>query len=256
MLFVSGWLHAAPQMAAAFLGSSVEAVEAMTLMLAAGAVRGWRSALIGSAAGLLTLAAIVALFGPALASIPIAYLQIAIGVALLLFGIRWLRKAILRAAGMVALHDETAIYAKEAGALAAQAGVVARWDAVAMLTAYKAVVLEGVEVVVIVIGVGAVGDMLVPASIGALAACALVAAAGALLHRPLARVPENTLKHAVGIMLTAFGWFWFGEGIGRWPYADAAILALMALLYGFSVVAIRAVRRVRGFAGASLEASP
>jgi uncharacterized membrane protein len=238
-------MQGAPQMAAAFLGSSVEAVEAMTIVLAVGAVRGWRSALMGSAGGLVTLAAIVVVLGTALAAIPIDYLQIAVGTALLLFGIRWLRKAVLRSAGVVALHDESAIYATQTNTLQSSERSAARWDAVAALTAYKAVVLEGVEVVVIVIGVGTVGNMILPASIGALAACTLVAAVGALLHRPLARVPENTLKYGVGVMLTSFGWFWFGEGIGiRWPYGDAAILCLMLVLFVASALMVRCVRRL------------
>jgi uncharacterized membrane protein len=242
---MSSWMQGAPQMAAAFLGSSVEAVEAMTIVLAAGAVRGWRSVLMGSAGGLVTLAAIVVVFGSALAAIPINHLQIAVGTALLLFGIRWLRKAVLRSAGIVALHDENAIYAAQTNTLQSSERSAARWDAVAALTAYKAMVLEGVEVVVIVIGVGAVGNMTLPASIGALAACALVAGMGTLLHRPLTRVPENTLKYGVGIMLTSFGWFWFGEGIGiRWPYGDAPILGLMFVLFVASVLMIRGIRRL------------
>jgi len=254
---MSNWIHAGPQIAAAFLGSSVEAIEAMTIVLAAGLVRGWRPALIGTAAGLATLTAIIVVFGPAIAAIPVAYLQIVVGSALLLFGIRWLRKAILRSAGVVAHHDESAIYAREASTLARSDGVSTRWDVVAMLTAYKAIVLEGLEVVMIVIGVGAVGNVLLPASVGALAACALVAAAGALLHRPLARVPENTLKYIVGIMVTAFGWFWFGEGIGiHWPYGDLAIVGLMAVLYVTSALAVRASRGVRMFSDANVEGSP
>ena len=250
------WIQATPQMAAAFLGSSVEAVEAMTIVLAAGVVRGWRPALIGTAGALVTLAALIALFGRAIAAIPIGYLQIAVGTALLLFGVRWLRKAILRSAGVVAHHDESAIFTEQTRALRPSDSAATRWDPVAMLTAYKAVVLEGVEVVVIVIGVGAVGNMLLPATIGALAACTLVAVAGALLHRPLERVPENTLKYAVGIMLTAFGWFWFGEGIGiRWPYGDAAILALMAVLYVASALAVRSISRGRARADANMEAT-
>jgi len=177
-------IHGGAQMAAAFLGSSVEAVEAMTIVLAAGIVRGWRSALAGTAAGLLTLAALIAIFGPAIAAVPVELLQIVVGTLLLLFGIRWLRKAILRSAGVVALHDEDAIYAEEIRALGGMRVSARRWDPVAMLTAYKAIVLEGVEVVVIVIGVGAVGNMLVPASIGALVACALVVVAGAVLRLP------------------------------------------------------------------------
>jgi uncharacterized membrane protein len=240
------WIQGGPQMAAAFLGSSVEAVEAMTIVLAAGIVRGWRSALAGTAAGLLTLAAIIAVFGPAIAKVPIEYLQIVVGTLLLLFGIRWLRKAILRSAGVIALRDEAALYVEETRALTDLHGAAGRWDAVAMLTAYKAIVLEGVEVVIIVIGVGAVGNMLVPASIGALAACGLVVIAGVLLHRPLARVPENALKYVVGVMMTAFGLFWFGEGVGiEWPYADAALLGLMGVLFAGSTIGVRLARYMR-----------
>ncbi len=236
-------IHGGPQMAAAFLGSSVEAVEAMTVVLAAGIVRGWRSALAGTAGALATLTAIVVVFGKAIATIPIEYLQIVIGALLLLFGIRWLRKAILRSAGVIALHDEDAIYAEHTRALVASMPAARRWDGIAMLTAYKAVVLEGIEVVVIVVGIGAVGDMLVPASIGAFAACVLVVAAAVMLHRPLARVPENLLKHAVGVMMTAFGLFWFGEGVGiAWPFGDVAIVALIALLVVVSTTAVRASR--------------
>lgn len=234
-----------PQMAAAFLASSVEAVEALTIVLAAGVVRGWRSALAGAAAALVTLAIIVALFGPAVAAIPIHVLQVVVGTALLLFGLRWLRKAILRTAGVVALHDESAIYADQRRALARPAGIAKRWDAVALLTAYKAVVLEGVEVVVIVIGIGSAGNMLLPASVGAIVACLLVAAIGTLLHRPLARVPENALKFLVGVMLTAFGWFWFGEGVGvQWPYGDMAGPVLIAVLLVASLLMVWSVRHL------------
>jgi uncharacterized membrane protein len=218
----------------------------MTIVLAVGIVRGWRSALAGTAAGLITLAAIIAIFGPAIAAVPIAYLQIVVGSLLLLFGIRWLRKAILRSAGVIALRDEDALYAAETRALGAAGVSIRKWDPVAMLTAYKAIVLEGVEVVVIVIGVGAVGNMMVPASIGALAACAFVVIAGALLHQPLSRVPENSLKYVVGVMMTAFGLFWFGEGVGiEWPYADAAILGLMGVLFAGSTIGIRLSRYMR-----------
>jgi uncharacterized membrane protein len=229
------WITGGPQMAAAFLGSSVEAVEALTIVLAVGIVRGWRSALAGTAAGLLTLAVIIAVFGPAIAAVPIEYLQLVVGALLLLFGIRWLRKAILRSAGVIALRDEDALYAQETGALHGSPASARRWDPIAMLTAYKAIVLEG-----------AVGNMLMPASIGALAACALVVIAGAVLHRPLSRVPENALKYVVGIMMTAFGLYWFGEGIGiDWPYADAAILGLMGVLFVGSTAGIRFSRYIR-----------
>src|ERR1043166_2051091 len=241
------WIQSGPSVAAAFLGSSVEAVEALTIVLAVGTVRGWRSALLGTAIGAVLLALIIALFGPAIASIPIDLLQIAIGALLLLFGMRWLRKAILRSAGVIALHDEEAAFAHETKALGAGvAGWRGRWDPVAIITAFKAVVLEGIEVVVIVIGVGAVGNMLIPASIGALAACLLVIALGLMLHRPLSRVPENSLKFTVGILISAFGLFWFGEGIGvTWLYQDAAILGLAAALGMVSWAAVSLARYTR-----------
>ena len=226
------WIHAGPSITAAFVGSTVEVVEAMTIVLAVGTVRGWRSALLGAATGLVSLAAIVLLFGPAIAQIPIATLQVVIGALLLLFGMRWLRKAILRYAGLIALHDEAATFARETQQMRDVAPRrSSAWDTIAVLTTFKAVMLEGIEVVVIVLGVGAVGGMLVPASIGALAACLLVTIVGAMLHRPLSRVPENALKYTVGILISAFGMYWFGEGIGiTWPYHDAAILGLAALL--------------------------
>jgi uncharacterized membrane protein len=240
------WIHAGPSMTAAFVGSTVEAVEAMTIVLAVGTVRGWRSALLGAVAGLVSLAVIVLLFGSAIAQIPIANLQLVIGALLLLFGMRWLRKAILRYGGSIALHDEDAAYARETQQMR---GIPPRkgrtWDPIAVATVFKAVMLEGIEVVVIVIGVGAVGGMLVPASIGALAACVLVTVVAAMLRRPLSRVPENALKFTVGILISAFGMYWFGEGIGiTWPYHDAAILGLAALLLLVSRLAVTYVRRL------------
>jgi uncharacterized membrane protein len=237
-------VHAGPAMATSFFASSVEAVEAATVVLAAGVVRGWRSSLSGAAAGLAALAVIVAAFGTAIASIPIAPLQVVVGTLLLLFGIRWLRKAMLRSAGVIDLRDEEALYAREREALGAAGAAPARWDTIAALTSFKAVMLEGLEVIVIVIGIGAAGGMLVPASLGAAAACVAVAIAAAVLNRPLSRIPENSLKFAVGIMVSAFGLFWFGEGIGiHWPYADAAIPALMAVMLAASAGGVRVARR-------------
>lgn len=238
-------IHYGPSVAAAFIGSLVEAVEALTIVLAVGTVRGWRSALVGAAVGLAILAAIILLFGPAIALIPINLLQIAVGTLLLLFGLRWLRKAILRSAGVIALHDEEAAFTKETQALSAGIpGWRGTWDPVAVITAFKAIVLEGIEVVVIVIGVGATAHMLVPAAVGALAACLLVTAVGAIVHRPLSRVPENSLKFTVGVLISAFGMYWFGEGIGvSWPYQDAAILGLAAILLLVSRLAIGLARR-------------
>jgi uncharacterized membrane protein len=171
-------------------------------------------------------------------------LQLVIGVLLLLFGMRWLRKAILRAAGVIPMHDEASAFAAGTAALREQVRHHdTRLDWLAGLAACKAMVLEGLEVVFVVIAVGAGGGLLVPASIGALAACALVAAVGFAVHRPLANVPENTLKFAVGVMLSAFGVFWTGEGLGvPWPGEDLAILGFAAL---FLIAALAAVRLVR-----------
>lgn len=220
-----GWATAAPAVSAAFLGSLVEVVEAFTIVLAVGTVRGWRPALVGTTAGLMLLAVIVLALGPVLDRVPLQALQLVIGVLLLLFGLRWLRKAMLRSAGVIPLHDETAAYAKEAAALSPdpeRAGDHLDW--IAALVAFKAVVLEGLEVVFIVIAVGAGRGLLVPAGLGALAACGLVLAIGFIIHKPLSRVPENTLKFGVGIMLSAFGLFWTGEGLGvDWPGHDLAI---------------------------------
>ena len=246
-----GSIHAWSTIVSAFLASSVEAVEALTVVLAVGVVRGWRSALLGTLAALGLLIALVAIFGRALGQVPISLLQLVVGALLLLFGMRWLRKAMLRSAGVIELHDEAAIYQKEIDALGGNTAVAhadsrTAWDPIAIVTAFKAVTLEGVEVIVIVIAIGAVQGLLVPASLGALAACVLVVTAGLVLHRPLARVPENSLKFVVGILMSAFGLFWFGEGAGlEWPYADAAILGLMAILAVASWLGITIAKRVR-----------
>jgi Ca2+/H+ antiporter, TMEM165/GDT1 family len=217
--------------AASFAASFVEAVEALTVVLAVGLARGWRPALTGAAAALAALALIIVILGPLLGAIPIHALQFVVGVLLLLFGLRWLRKAILRAIGVVALHDEEAAFQRETRELTEDAQRHAHGlDWIADVTAFKAVLLEGIEVVFIVIAVGAARGLLGLASAGALAACLAVAAVGAAIHRPLARVPENALKFAVGVMLSAFGLFWTGESLGvDWPGGDAAILAFIAL---------------------------
>ncbi len=238
------WTIAAPAISAAFLGSLVEAVEAMTIVLAVATVRGWRPAGLGVLAGLALLVLMVLVLGPVVDRAPLQALQLIVGILLLLFGMRWLRKAILRAAGLVPLHDETTTFATEAMDLREKVRrKEARLDWLAGLTSLKAVVLEGLEVVFIVIAVGAGRGLLIPASIGALAACALIAVVGLVVHRPLARVPENTIKFAVGVMLSAFGMFWTGEGLGvRWPGEDIAIVAFAAL---FLVVAFMSVGLAR-----------
>jgi uncharacterized membrane protein len=239
------WTSAAPAVSAAFLSSLVEAVEALTIVLAVASVRGWRPAGMGAVAGLALLALIVLALGPILDQIPLHALQLVIGVLLLLFGMRWLRKAILRAAGVIALHDETLAFATETAELRDQARrEEARLDWLAGLASFKAVVLEGLEVVFIVIAVGAGRGLLGAASVGALAACLLVAGAGFAVHRPLARVPENTLKFAVGVMLSAFGVFWTGEGLGvPWPGEDLAIVGLAVLFLAVALAAVTLTRR-------------
>ena len=239
---------AAPAVGAAFVASLVEVVEAFTIVLAAGTLRGWRGAVAGTAAGLATLALIVVALGPLLNRVPLHLLQLVIGVLLLLFGMGWLRKAVLRAAGIIALHDENAAFAAETANLSdTTAPRHSGFDWLGGVMAFKAVLLEGLEVVFIVIAVGAGRGLLVPASLGALAACAVVLAIGAVVHRPLARVPENTLKFAVGVILCAFGVFWTGEGMGiTWPGGDLMILAFGAafLIVGLGAVAV--IRQPRG----------
>ncbi|NQV98889.1 MAG: TMEM165/GDT1 family protein [Rhodospirillales bacterium] len=228
---------------AAFLASMVEFVEALTIVLAVGTVRGWRPALIGAGAGAVLLIVLVAIFGPLLSFVPITWLQLVVGILLLLFGMRWLRKAVLRSAGVIALHDEVAIYAKETEFLKEAGRPIGRWDPIALITSFKAVVLEGLEVIFIVIAVGSTGASLVPAAVGAGAALLLVCVVGVIVHRPLAQVPENTLKFTVGVLLSAFGVFWIGEGAGlAWPGEDLAIIGLIA---GFLVAAFLSVQVAR-----------
>jgi len=232
-----------PAVTAAFLASLVEAVEALTIVLAVGSVRGWRPAISGALGGLGLLAVLVLILGPVLNAVPLRLLQFSIGVLLLLFGMRWLRKAILRAAGIIALHDEDKAFAATSGELRLAAAATGG-DRLAMLTSFKAVVVEGLEVVFIVIAVGAGRGLLIPASAGAAAACLLVAALGLAIHRPLARVPENLLKFVVGVMLSAFGLFWLGEGLAvPWPGEDLAILMLAGLLVCISLGLVAVVRK-------------
>ena len=244
------WTHAGPTILAAFLASLVEFVEALTVILAVGAVRGWRGALGGTGLALLLLVAIVAVLGPALTRIPLDLVQLCVGTLLLLFGMRWLRKAILRAAGVIALHDEDALFARETASLRRMGAATTAWDQVAVATAFKITMVEGIEVVFIVIAMGAAGggaagsSLIVPASIGATAALLLVAALGLVLHRPVAMIPENALKFTVGLLLCAFGTFWIGEGMAfTWPGDDWSILAL---LIGFGAASLFAVRLCRG----------
>jgi Ca2+/H+ antiporter, TMEM165/GDT1 family len=233
-------LHSLGPMLAAFLAALVEFVEALTVVLAVGAARGWRDALAGSAAALLLLLLLILALGPALSHIPLRAVQRVVGTLLLLFGLRWLRKAMLRSAGVLALHDENAAYAAQLQSWGQAQPAPGRHDTLALLASFKITLLEGLEVVFIVVAVAAGGPHLwIPASLGALAALLLVAALGVLLHRPLALVPENTLKFGVGVLLTSFGSFWVGEGIGvHWPGDDWSLLGLLA---GYLLVALLGV---------------
>jgi len=204
-------------------------------------VRGWRPSLLGAAAGLVLLMLLVVALGPFLHMLPLHLLQLMIGVLLLLFGLRWLRKSILRAAGVLALHDENVAFAAEsASLLEAQRRSDQHLDWIAGMTSLKAVVLEGIEVVFIVIAVGVGRGLLVPAAIGAAAACLIVCFVGLAVHKPLARVPENMLKFAVGVVLSAFGMFWVGEGLGLdWPGQDLAILVFALIFFALAMGLVR-----------------
>jgi uncharacterized membrane protein len=241
------WTSTGPTVLASFMASMVEFVEALTIVLAVGVVRGWRSALLGTGAALAVLIALIVVLGQSLAKIPLRVVQLVVGTLLLMFGLRWLRTAILRAAGVLPLHDEAKAFAEETEELRKQGPKAgAAIDRVAFLTCFKIVMLEGIEVVFIVIAIGASGGSIVPASVGAALALLVVVVLGLWLHRPLANVPENALKFGVGVMLAAFGTFWVGEGIGlEWPGSDWAVLALIAAYLIIALVLMRACDYLR-----------
>ena len=230
---------------AAFLASAVEMVEALTIVLAIGVTRGWRSALIGVAAATVALAVIVAALGPALTLIPISALRLVVGTLLLSFGLQWLRKAILRASGYKALHNEDAIFIVEREA-ARRAGKTERagLDWYAFTLCFKGVFLEGLAVAFIVLTFGSTQGSIPLAATGAAIALVLVAVVGVAIHAPLSRVPENTMKFAVGVMLTTFGIFWGAEGAGvEWPGTDLALLAVLLFVIAVSFALVALLRR-------------
>ena len=240
---------------AAFLASAVEMVEALTIVLAVGVTRGWRSALVGVATATVALAVVVAVLGPALTLIPIDVLRLVVGALLLIFGLQWLRKAILRASGYKALHDEDAIYRRELED-ARQAGTVMRagMDWYAFTLSFKGVFLEGLEVAFIVLTFGSTQGSIPLAAAGAAAALIIVGLVGVLVHAPLSRVPENTMKFAVGVMLTTFGIFWGAEGAGvTWPGGEVLILGVLAfvLLVSFGLVTMLRQQHERTLAAAT-----
>jgi uncharacterized membrane protein len=240
-------LSAAFLVASAFLASAVEMVEALTIVLAVGLTRDWRSALTGAGIATLALAAIVAALGPALTLIPIDDLRLVVGALLLIFGLQWLRKAILRAAGYRALHDEEEAFAREAAEARAATGERrAGLDWYAFTIAFKGVLLEGLEVAFIVLTFGSAQGSIPLAAVGAGVAVVLVVAVGAVARAPLARIPENSLKFAVGVMLTTFGTFWAAEGAGAdWPGGDASLPGVLAFVALLSFAFVAGLRRRR-----------
>lgn len=238
------WAQTGPSVLAAFLACTVEGVEALTVLLAVGSVRGWRSTLLGTAAGLACLLVGGVACGPGVEHLPVAVLRLIVGTLLVLFGLRWLQKAILRSAGVMSAHDETAAYARQVERYRGGRPALGLWDGVAFGAAFQIVLLEGLEVVFVVIAIVS-GDarLSFPVGAAALVALLLVTATGFLLRRPLSRVPENALKFTVGVVLSAFGTYWSGEGMGVvWPAAEWSIVALIG---AYLVVAIATVRLCR-----------
>ena len=232
---------------AAFLASAVEMVEALTIVLAVGITRGWRSPLVGVGAAALALAVVVGALGPTVTLVPIDALRLVVGGLLLAFGLQWLRKAILRASGYKALHDEDEIFRRESEAASSATGVRrAGLDWYAFTLAFKGVFLEGLEVAFIVITFGTSERRLGLAALAAGVALLVVGAAGLLVRAPLSRVPENAIKFGVGLLLTTFGTFWATEGVGaRWPGDDLALLGILGFLGAASLVSVRLLQRRR-----------
>jgi uncharacterized membrane protein len=231
--------------AATFLACAVEMVEALTIVLAAAMTRGWRSVRLGIGAALIVLAGVVAVLGSALTFLPLDALRVVVGFLLLSLGLQWLRKALLRTTGFIPLHDEDKIFEREVAELGAAATPVkAGFDAYAFTLSFKGVFLEGLEVAFIVVTIGAAHDNYTLPIIAALAALVVVAIAGLIVHRPLSRVPENTMKLGVGLMLTTFGTFWGAEGAGvHWPGSDLMILGVLAFYSALAFVLVELLRR-------------
>ena len=223
--------------AAVFLASAVEMVEALTIVLAAGSTRSWRSALEGTGVAIVVLGLLVAVVGvPLVKYVPIATLRLVIGALLLVFGLQWLRKAILRASGLKAMHNEDEVFEKEVARLSALPGSASDRDATAFTVAFKGVFLEGLEVVIVVLTLGVANHRLALAAWAAASAILVIGLVGVIVSRQLSKVPENAMKMAVGLMLVSFGSFWSGEGMGiHWPLSDLSILGLIAL-YGLATL--------------------
>ena len=252
-------MNALPLILTVFVACAVEAIEALTIVLAAGLTRQWRSTFQGMAAALIVLAAIIGVLGPTITLLPLTALRLVVGALLAIFGLQWLRKAILRAAGYKALHDEASAYLREVAAAKAAPASSRRGisDWYAFTLAFKGVLLEGLEVVFIVITFGDNQRDLGAAVVGAAIAVVVVAVTGIAVRAPLAKVPENALKFAVGIMLTSFGTFWGAEGAGvRWPGSDAALLVLVPVAAVVSLGYTAWLRRARRSALAAADRAP
>jgi uncharacterized membrane protein len=227
-----------------FAASAVEAVEALTIVMAVGQTRSWSSALGGAAAAGVALIALVAVVGTAIGNLPIDDLRLLVGLLLLLFGLQWLRKAILRAAGRKALHDELGEYEHETAAALAAEPSHGKWDPYSFTVSFKGVLLEGVEVAIIVVTFGANHHRIGIAAAAAVLAVVVVILAGLAVKAPLARVPENTLKFAVGVMLCSFGLFWTLEGAGvEWPGGNASLLLIAPATLAASMAVVASLRR-------------
>lgn len=239
---------------AVFVACTVEMVEALTIVVAVGVTRGWRTSLVGAAGAVLVLAVLVAALGPALVAVPLSVLRLVIGGLLLVFGLQWLRKAVLRSAGLKAKHDEDAIFAAQVAQLQSSEGVAGSgsqpwWhlrqvDRTGAVVSFKGVFLEGLEVVVIVLTLGSTARDVPAAALAATAAVVLVGGVGLVVARQLSAVPENAMKMVVGLMLVSFGTFWSGEGVHvHWPGSDLAVLGLVAIYGAAAWLAIRILHR-------------
>lgn len=226
------WAHSGPAFAAAFLSSLVEFVEALTIVLAAGVIRGWTSSLFGAAVAAAVLAILTFVLGPTVQHIELHSFQLIVGILLLLFGMRWARKAILRSAGVLELHDEADAFTREQQSLAGAAQSPGAIDWAGFSTAFQGVFLEGLEVVFIVVAIGGADHNLAAAALGAAVAAGAVLIVGLIVHRPLTQIPENTLKYLVAVMLSSFGTFWVGEGLHiAWPGGDWALIAMIVAYF-------------------------
>lgn len=237
--------------ASVFLASAVECVEALTIVLAVGVTRSWSSALTGVGAALALLAAVVIVFGAGLGTLPIDAVRVVVGVLLLLFGLQWLRKAVLRQAGLKAMRDESAAFDAELEAAAEAARQSGGWDTYSFAIAFKGVLIEGLEVALIVVTLGASRHDIGLAAAAAGVAAITVLIVGVAVRHPLSRVPENTMKFAVGVMLSSFGLFWGAEGLGvSWPGGEAMLVPIVLVVLACALLMVRRLRSAPGLAGA------